>query len=616
MGIRDDNPLVVGFFSVFCVPSRKTVVEWADTERILSAESTARSGKYRSSVTPFMRQPMNDLSVQSRVQEVVMMAGAQVGKSESGNNWVGYVVKEAPGPMLLVQPTVDTAKRYSKQRITPMFRDCETLAKLVVDNKSRSKGNTIHEKEFPGGILILGGANSAAGLRSMPIRYLFADEISNWPADVDGEGDPLKLAAARTDSFGSWKKIFKCSTPKLQGFCRIEKEYLSTDQRKYHVPCPECGHKHELVWENFKIPLDKKGRHDTLKAYMVCPDCGGVIQEHHKTKMLEQGEWVATCPDNASPIKVGYHISALYSPIGWKSWAECAKQWTEAQDSPTDMQTFYNNVLALTWKVQAESFDPDSLIARAVKDAFWKDTLPDGVLVLGAGIDCQMNRVEIEVLGMGVGGETWSIDYHVIYGDTQGAEIWKELDLYLQRTYRHPCGIVLQVARAGIDTGGGEGMTSSIYKYVKSRFGKIPVIACKGRSGDGLPIVGTPTRSNIEKIDLYPVGTFTAKDLIFAQLKVLEPGPGYCHFALPHNNEHYFKMLTAEEVRTKINPKGFPVREWHKTGRNEALDCRAYALAAIESMQLNFEQLAEIINGTWLAPPPQERRVRAELEVA
>ncbi len=326
-----------------------SVSEWADAKRILPAKGAAEPGPYRTSRTPYLREVMDCLSATSAVQEIVLMAGAQVGKSEAGNNWVGYTIDHAPGPMLLVQPTVDNAKRYSKQRITPMILECEALAAKVMDNKSRDSGSTMLEKEFPGGILLMGGANSAAGLRSTPIRYLFADEISNWPADVDGEGDPLELATARTTTFAR-RKIYKCSTPGIKHVCRIEAEYLKTDQRKYHVPCPHCGHRHVLQWANFVIPRDAAGKYQPAKARMVCPDCGGILEEHHKTDMLTGGEWIPTAPENTDPTRRGYHISALYAPIGLGlRWVEVAQKWIDAQGDRGRLKVFVNTYLGETW---------------------------------------------------------------------------------------------------------------------------------------------------------------------------------------------------------------------------------------------------------------------------
>ena len=613
---NDRNPLADGFFAVFAVPSRRTVSEWADEFRILPSKGAAEPGPYRSARTPYMREPMDSLSATSMVQEVSLMAAAQTGKSESGNNWVGYVIDDAPGPMLLVQPTVDNAKRYSKQRISPMILECPTLRTKVADNKSRDSGNNMLEKEFPGGILLLGGANSAAGLRSMPIKYLFADEISNWPESVDGEGDPLALAIERTNTFAR-RKIFKCSTPSIKGTCRIEAEYLATDQRKYYVPCPHCGHYHVLEWKNFVIPKGENGKPRPNDAYMACPECGGIIEEHQKTDMLAAGQWRATCPENADPLKVGYHISALYSPVGWKSWAAIAKQWIKAQGNPELLKAFVNNVLAETWKDAGGSrADEHALMARA--EDYDTSPLPAGAVLLTAGIDVQLNRIELEIVGWGRGEESWSVDYVVIHGDTQAPAIWNELDAQLLRIYQHPAGVQMQVARACIDTGGTEGMTQWTYNYVKSRFGRVPVLATKGQPGEGKPVIGPPTRTNLAKLELYPIGTFTAKDMVFGRLQIEEPGPGYMHFPKRYE-ESYYKMLTAEEVRVKTNQKGFPVREWHKIGdrRNEALDCRVGATAALYSMNLDIDQLADMFEGK--TPPPQQksgRGVRGELETA
>lgn len=601
------NPLVGGFFDAFRVPTRLTVTEWADQFRILPSKGAASPGRYRSSRTPYMREPMDALSVSSPVEEVVLMAAAQTGKSESGNNWAGYVIDNAPGPMMLVQPTVDNAKRYSKQRISPMILETPSLAAKVIDNKSREGGNTILEKEFPGGIMIMGGANSAAGLRSTPVRYLFADEISNWPESVDGEGDPLELAEARTTTFGRKRKIFKCSTPGIKHVCRIESEYLKTDQRKYHVPCPHCGHKHVLQWSGFIIPKDDAGKYRPSEAYMACPECGGVMEEFHKTDMLTGGEWRATAPENADPTRVGYHISALYSPVGWKSWAKIARQWLESQGNPQKLQAFVNNVLAETWEVKGDKVSDHEIARRA--EAYGTDPLPDGVVLLTAGTDVQADRLCSEIVGWGAGEETWSIEYIETYGNPDLDDVWALHDAnVLNRVYRRADGVQLRVARCCVDTGGSS--TAAVYQAVRARLATGVLLGIKGIGGEAKPILGSPTHSNLGKIPLFPVGTFAAKDLVMGRLKLDTPGPGYCHFPDRYRPE-FFKGLTAEEVRIKYS-KGFPVREWFKVyERNEPLDCRVYATAAFASLNVRIDELVEAMNA---AKPQQGRRVRGALE--
>lgn len=603
------NAMLAGFFDTFKVPTRLTVTEWADAFRILPSKGSAAPGRYRSSRTPYMREPMDALSVSSPVEEVVLMAAAQTGKSESGNNWVGYVIDNAPGPMLLVQPTVDNAKRYSKQRITPMILETPSLAAKVMDNKSRDSGNTILEKEFPGGIMLMGGANSAAGLRSMPIKYLFADEISNWPADVDGEGDPLELAQARTTTFGRKRKVFKCSTPGIRYTCRVETEFLKTDQRKYFVPCPHCGHEHILAWSNFIIPKGDDGKRQPTKAHMVCPDCGSVLEEYNKTDMLAAGRWIATAPENADPTRVGYHISALYSPVGWKSWAKIAREWLEAQGNPQKLQAFANNVLAETWEVKGDRISDNELAQRA--ENYDADPLPEGVVLLTFGTDTQPDRLVTEVVGWGRGEESWSVDYIETYGNPDLDDVWALHDAtVLNRIYTRADGVQLRVARGCIDTGGAN--TAAVYAAVKARMDSGVLLGTKGMPGEGKPIIGNPTHSNLGKIPLFPIGTFSAKDLVMGRLKITEPGPGYCHFPTRHR-PGYYQELTAEEVRIKYS-KGFPVREWVKIRpRNEALDCRVLATAALASLNVRVDELVAAMEASAKTP---QRRVRGQQEAA
>lgn len=581
------NPLVEGFFDVFKIPTRRTVTQWADEKRILPSKGAAEPGKYRSSRTPYMREPMDCLSTSSPVNEVVLMQAAQTGKSESGNNWVGYVMEESPGPMLLVQPTVDNAKRYSKQRIAPMINDTPSLAKLVTENKSRDSSNTMQEKEFPGGILIMTGANSAAGLRSMPIRFLFADEISNWPADVDGEGDPLNLAEQRTNTFGRKRKILKTSTPGTKGLCRVEAEYLKTDQRKYYVPCPQCDHKHVLEWKNFVIPKDEHGNPVARRAHMVCPECGCVIEEYSKTDMLANGEWIATKPDNADGTKRGYQISALYSPLGWKSWARIAQEWLDAQGKPQLLQAFINNVLAETWEEEySAKLDADGLAERA--EFYDLLTVPEGGLVITAGIDVQRNRVEIIQRAWGVGEESWLVNYAQIYGDPYGAEVWQQLLNVINMPFKHASGATMYTYAAAVDSGDGD-TTHEVYAFTRQHRNR-HIIAIKGQSQSGKPALGKPTKQDInirhqvikKGAQVFPVGSDTIKSLIYGRLKRTETGAGTYHWPLGLPSD-YWKQLTAEKkARKTVN--GFEKSFWIKESgaRNEVIDMEVYSYAALQ----------------------------------
>lgn len=541
-----------------------------------------------------MREIMDCLSADSPVQDVCLMKGAQIGGSETGNNWIGYIIDQEPGPAMIVEPSVDMAKRYSRQRIAPMIEDAANLKSKVKDSRSRDSGNTLLCKEFPGGILVLTGANSAAGLRSMPARYLFLDEVDAYPEDVEGEGDPVDLAVARARSFGNTRKVFKPSTPTIKGASRIEVDYDASDKRKYFVPCPECGHMHVLLWANFVIPVDEKtGKKSAKDAYMVCPECGSIIREHQKTYMLEHGEWRATAPENVDQKRRGYHLSTLYSPVGIFSWAECAEEWIKAQKKQSRLKTFVNTILGETWEELGEGTDAETLIARRER---YNCDVPEQVLVLTCSVDTQDNRLEYEVKGWGLNREKWGIQYGVIMGDPGRAETWADLDGVLQRKFIREDGLRMKIATTCIDSGGHH--TKEVYAYCKKR--EIwRVWAIKGKGGSGIPFIFRPKRKNEAGIWLFLVGVDVGKDSIASDLMISEPGPNYCHYPIEEAkgySRNYFEGLTSERRNVRYN-KGRASVVWEKRyegARNEPLDLENYNLAAIEILNPNLELLSEM----------------------
>jgi phage terminase large subunit GpA-like protein len=402
-----------------------TISQWADKYRWLSQRASAEAGQWRTDRTPYLREIMDCLSPASHIERTVFMKGAQIGGTECGNNWIGYVIHQAPGPMMAVQPTVEMAKRNSKQRIDPLVEESDVLRKLVHDPRSRDSGNTVLSKEFPGGVLVMTGANSAVGLRSMAARYLFLDEIDGYPGDVDGEGDPINLALARTRTF-SRRKVFLVSTPKITGMSRIEAAYEESDKRQYVVPCPVCREFQVLKFPQLRWP---KGEPE--KAAYVCEHCGQQIQNHQKQWMLPRGQWRATAKGDGKTA--GFHLSSLYSPVGWFSWGEAAKQFEQAQKNPSLLQVFVNTVLGDTWTLLGEAPDWKKLYDR--REAFRIGLVPRGGIFITAGADVQRDRIEVEVVAWGRGKESWSIDYRVFEGDTSRGLVWEKLTGLLNETF-------------------------------------------------------------------------------------------------------------------------------------------------------------------------------------
>lgn len=578
---------------------RLTVSEWADKFRVLSQTVAAEPGRWRTARTPYARDVMDALSPRHPCQRVVLMKGAQVGGTELGNNWVGYIIGEAPGPMMIVIPTVETAKRWSKQRLARLIEDTPTLRDKVKDSRSRDSGNTVLTKEFEGGIVIVTGANSAVGLRSMPAKYRFFDETDAYPGDVDGEGDPILLAERSGRTFKRGKSFF-VSTPGIHGLSPIERLYSEGSRGKYFVPCPHCNESQTIEWPNIHWPKagdEWKGKEleEDLasEAFLVCIHCGATISEHHKTWMLENGEWRHDRPDHPT---LSFHLSSLYSPVGWFSWADAAALFVEAKDSQARLKVFVNTVLGETWQDRGEAPDARRLYDR--REEYEINKIPRGGLFLTAGVDVQKDRLELEIVAWGRRFESWSIDYRVLPGDPYGEDVWKDLSDVLNEKFATPYGgRMIPISRLAIDAGYA---TQSVYHWVRS-VGTPQVIAVRGIEKSVVPI-GAPKTVDIDYggrriargCRVWSVADSLLKSELYRWLRLDPPleeeesqdfPVGYCHF--PQYPIEFFRQMTAERIVTKV-VRGYPRTEWVKhRDRNEALDCRKYARAAGYSLGMD-----------------------------
>ena len=564
-----------------------TVSEWADQHRWLSSRASAEPGRWRTDRTPYLRAIMDALSPGHPAQRISFMKAAQVGATEAGNNWIGYVIHHAPGPILAVLPTLEMAKRTSRGRIDPLIDDSPALRERVKPARARDAGNSMLSKEFPGGILVLTGANSATGLRSMPARYIFLDEIDAYPASADEEGDPVTLAEARTTTFAHRRKVFMVSTPTIRGLSRIEREYEASDQRRYFVPCPHCG---AMQWLQFDRLRWAKGQPDTAAYH--CEVCDKPIAEHHKTQMLEQGEWRATAV-SADPHSIGFHISALYSPLGWKSWAQIARGWLAAQGSEEMLRVARNTLLGETW---VESGDAPEWQRLADRREVFAASVPRLGLFLTAGADVQKDRIEVDVWAWGRGLESWLVEHIVIPGGPEDPVCWDKLTALLGRTWTHESGAVMQISKLAIDTG-----YESPAVYAWSRvvgYGQATPIKGVESFNRATPVSG-PTYVDAtiggkrlrRGARLWTIAVSTFKSEIYRFLRLERPSdedralgvcdaPGTIHLPSWADTE-WLKQLVAEQLVTVRNKRGFAHQEWQKMReRNEAIDCRVYARAA------------------------------------
>ncbi|MCW1412200.1 phage terminase large subunit family protein [Rhizobium sp. 1AS11] len=565
-----------------------TVSEWADRHRKLSSKSSPEPGQWRTSRTPYLREIMDCLSVYSPVQTVAVMKGVQIGMSEGGFNFVGYVIDHAPGPMMYVMPTITMMKKFSKIRIDPMIEASPSLRdKVGTTGKSRDSGNTIEQKDFTNGVLVMSGANSGASLRGIPVRYLVLDEVDGYPAVADDDGDPVTLAMDRTNAHSARRKIFKLSTPLLKESSRIGPAFREGDQRYYNVKCDKCGTLQPITWDRIKW---ESGKPET--AVFVCSafdaETGELCEhrhpEHRKAHLLSEENgacWIPTAVP-VNPKTRSYHLSALYSP--WYSWASCAERFLEVKDDPAKLQPFINNVLGEEWEaLGGEKLDPDSLLAK--RETFEADPLPEKVALLTCGVDVQPDRLELEVVGWGRDEESWSIAYHTFAGDPSELEVWDQLDDFLSGRFAHPAKPDgLRISATCIDTGGAN--TQDAYRFIRPREGR-RIWGIKGYAGKRPVWPKRPNRNNKGKINLYAIGVDAAKEVVTARLTKMGPqvsGAGACHFNMDRDKE-YFEQLTVERKVTRY-VKGFKVIEWHKNDhdRNEAFDCRVYAYAALQGL--------------------------------
>ena len=566
---------------------RLSVSQWADAHRYLSQTASGEPGPWRTDRTPYLREIMDCLSPNNPAERVVFMKGAQIGGTEAGNNWIGYVIHHAPGPMLAVQPTVEMAKRWSKQRVASLIDSTPVLRDRVKEARARDSGNTVQSKEFTGGILVMTGANSAVGLRSMPVRYLFLDEVDAYDFDVDGEGDPVSLASQRTITFAN-RKIFLVSTPTIQGLSRIEMEYEQSDRRRWFVPCPHCEGYQVLDEKQLQWP---KGKPEDAAYY--CVHCHAAIPSHRKSWMNARGEWRAEAPGPGKAA--GFHLSGLNSP--WLSWAQIAERKATAKDDAA-MKVYVNTIEARTWTESGEAPEWQRLYDR--REDYRIGEVPAGGLFLTAGVDVQKDRIEVEIVAWGRARESWSVDYRVLQGDPVKPDVWRQLDVLMAETFTHASHTELGILRMAIDTGYA---TQEVYDWVR-RQQSDRVIAIKGTDRLGAAI-GTPSHMDVTSngkrkrrgLLVWPVGSSFCKSELYGALRKDKPTDselqdgvffpaGFCHF--PKYEEEYFKQLAAERLVTVKDKRGFPHREWRKLReRNEALDCRVYARAAASALGID-----------------------------
>ena len=597
------------FLKAFKPRSKLTGSQWADKYRYVAPSTSPEGGPWRTSRVPYLREPM-DSATDKRTETVVLCCSSQVGKSEALLNIMGYYADQEPSPQLMLQPTIDVAEAFSKERIDPTFRYSEGLKDKLeegLDEKgsSRKSSNTIRMKHYAGGYLALVGANSPAGLASRPIKVLLCDEVDRY--GVTKEGDPLKLAIQRTTNFNN-RKIILASTPTIKGVSQIYEWFMKSDQRHYFVPCPHCNKMIELKWEYVKWEKDENGKGLPMTAGIYCPECHKQVRGAYKPnpEMLAQGKWI---PSNRDSNIKGYHINSLYSP--WVNLHKLVEEFLEAHENKDKkgLMEFVNLKLGEPWE---ENTSDANLWERLLfRREYYPvaGVLPQGVLVLTMGVDVQRDRLEATIYGWGKGKESWGIEHHILFGAPDEEHTWEQLDELLRKEFIMPNGNKITVSCTCVDSGDGA-YTSYVYRYTRQRE-MMRVFSIKGRGGANVPFINNPSKNNNAGAILIPLGVDAGKSLLMSRLHIEQEGPNYVHFSQRLEDgfgEEFFKQLTAESLEKKFD-KGRLILRWNKVReRNEALDCAVYAQAGLEILNPNFEQFEEYYSKGHISAPKIKRK--------
>lgn len=593
------------------------ISDWADANRELPSESSAEPGKWNTSRAEYQREIMNCVN-DPKISRVIIMSSAQVGKTEIALNTAGYYIDYEPSSIGFVQSSLEEAKTFSKERIATMIRDTKCLRGKVKEPRAKDGDNTILHKSFPGGHLTIMGANSAKSLRSKSIRILLMDEVDGYPIDVEGEGDPCDLARKRTNTFWN-RKIMMISTPTIKGVSRIEKAFMEGTQEEWCVKCPCCG----------KYNTYEFKRLDFSTMEMSCEYCSESATRMEWKK--QPHKWIAANPEALGKGRRSFHMNEMCSP--WKLWEEIVDDWNAANkrykelNDVSALKTFINTSLGLPWEERGSGADGEELYKRRER---YEAELPDGVLLLTAGIDVQDDRFEVEVCGWGKGLESWGIRKVKMYTDTSAMENWEQLEKFVAETeFSFANGNKLKIAAAGLDSGGHR--TNQAYQFLeRMEKKKINIYGVKGYANKpGIPLIYKRTEVKVKdkngnvigNTHIFILGVDSGKDDIVSWLGTTKQGPRYCHF--PDNHEagydlDHMRQLCSEEKIVKIGKDGKTSYGWRqkKGVRNEALDIRNYAYAIEEILHPDWDALEKlIVSGiNYMEPRAKKKKKRRKIQ--
>jgi phage terminase large subunit GpA-like protein len=582
-----------------------TVSQWADANRVLSSKGSAEPGRWRTSRNPPLREPMDCMSARSPVRDIVCMFPIQFGKTALAENALGYTMDHNPGPVMVCLPGEVSMNKWIAQKLNPLIEETPAVRRTLTSVSSRDASNTRTFKDFAGGQLYLEHAGTPSRLKSTTVRTLIVDELDEFADNLSSGDDPVSMLEGRTSAFPATSKRLYISTPGVRGVSRTEQLWNKSDQRHFHVPCPDCGHLQPLEWSGLQWTPDAS------QCWYACRDCGAVIEEHQKTAMIAAGGWV---PGNPGALMRGYSINCLYYQLGLgPRWLDLVRMWIEAQNDPAKLKTFINDRLAECWEDSAMRAVKHNLIADRVEPAPLRP-LPHWVLAVTAGIDTQDNRLAVQLVGWGRGLRAWPIDYVELPGDPAEDEVWASLTDLLNRPIEHSSGGHLRVEASAQDGAGHR--TEAVKAYARRKLVRRHLVIF-GAKANNAPVLSKGTmvdvnwRGQYDKrgIRIHHVGTVGIKHLLYSRLSAdadKPPEDRQIRFSDELEPE-YFGGLVSETY----NPAKNRFEKRRGGPRNEPLDTFVYAYAATHHPELrlhrytsaNWDQLQDRLVRT---PTPAE----------
>ncbi|EJJ9404351.1 phage terminase large subunit family protein [Escherichia coli] len=591
------------------IPVPLTTVQWADQHYYLPKESSYTPGQWET--LPFQVAIMNSMG-NDRIRTVNLIKSARVGYTKMLLGVEAYFIEHKSRNSLLFQPTDSAAEDFMKSHVEPTIRDVPVLLELAPWFGRKHRDNTLTLKRFSSGVgfWCLGGA-AAKNYREKSVDVVCYDELSSFEPDVEKEGSPTLLGDKRIEG-SVWPKSIRGSTPKIKGFCQIEKAANeSAHFMRFYVPCPHCGEAQYLKFGDDATTFGlkwEKGKPETV--YYLCEHNGCVIRQSELDHT--DGRWIC---DNTGmwtrdgltfysagdeeippPRSISYHIWTAYSPF--TTWVQIVYDWLDALKDPNGVKTFINTTLGEPYEeAVAEKLSFELLLEKV---CHYDAQVPLRVVYLTAGIDSQKNRYEIYVWGWAPGEEAFLIDKQIIMGRPEDEDTLKRVDAVIRKKYRHADGTEISISRVCWDTGG---IDQDIVYQRSRKHGTFFVLPIKGASVYGKPVITMPKKRNQRGVFLCEVGSDTVKEMLYARfalpvVSASETAP--YTFRFPDNPDIFSdveaKQLVAEELVEKV-VNGRVKLQWDaRKRRNEALDCLVYAYAAlrisVQRWQLDLDALA------------------------